>query len=138
MKKIAMLGLMLGLLGLSTATSWAATYTLLKADIPFEFVIANKTMPAGKYTVEPGSASHTLVVRSADWGATCAVSANGKASSGRTGSYLLFRKYGDRYFLAEVWNEAKQRGSEIRKSKTERELLARGFEPIPVTILAQR
>ena len=111
----------LGTLALLTAAS-AFGQQRVVADIPFEFSMANKAMPAGHYEVI--STPSLLMVRSytAGAGALCAASSLGLASGDNTDSRLVFNKYGDKYFLAEVWiSPATVNGASVIRSKTERE-----------------
>jgi hypothetical protein len=107
-------------------------------------------MPAGQYDVDL-SAIYTrslLTVRSD----TCRVSAiaptdkvDGDINT-PTKARLVFNKYGDTYFLSELWSGGYAQGSALQKSKTERELarttpgIARITPPAQtsVVILARR
>ena len=43
------------LVGLGVAPLGAQTNLLVKANIPFEFMVGSKTLPAGEYTVNPNT-----------------------------------------------------------------------------------
>src|SRR5262249_52342245 len=97
---------------------FARLTTSLKANIPFDFSINEKTLPAGHYTVEP-TTSGTLMIR--NWESkrgvlviaqSCEVSAHNKLQ-------LIFHRYGNQYFLAKALGDTN--GSELMKSKAERE-----------------
>jgi hypothetical protein len=99
----------------------------LVADIPFEFSVDYKTMPAGKYTLQTlATASDALLIQSLD-GTTSAlrpseaIERSQKSATAR----LVFRRYGQRYLLVEVWSGDKT-GRQLMKSgdelATEREL----------------
>lgn len=78
----------------------------LVADIPFEFSVDYKTMPAGKYTLQTVStASDALLIQSVD-GKTSALRPSEAADRSQkiVPARLVFHRYGERYFLAEVWN----------------------------------
>ena len=98
----------------------------LTANIPFDFSVADKKLPAGKYWVSrarQGNGDQIVQIESAD----------GQASISRLtipvitlnpmnkGS-LVFHRYGDEYFLSEIWPAGGQTGRELPKSRTEREL----------------
>ena len=93
----------------------------LVVDIPFEFSIDYKTMPAGAYTVQTiATAGDSLLIQSAD-GKTSALrpSEATEALKKPATSHLVFHRYGERYFLAEVWNEAATEGRRLMKSHNE-------------------
>ena len=48
---------------------------------------------------------------------------------------LVFNRYGDRYFLAQVWTPGTNAGRQLRKSPAENELIARS-QSEPVTLVA--
>ena len=55
-------------------------------------------------------------------------------------SHLVFNRYGDQYFLAQVWNSATNVGMELHKSHQERasELATNRTERETVTLIARR
>ena len=115
----------------------------IEANIPFDFMVNGKTLPAGHYTVDPGNTQYTLVIR--NWETKQAVGAITQNCEVGAGSkpQLVFRRYGDQYFLAKVIGDAN--GSELMKSRAEREaakakrdlLTMKDAEPEIVTVNAQ-
>jgi hypothetical protein len=107
----------------------------LTADIPFEFTLANKVMPAGHYDI---STTSTLVLLRCDQSRTEAFSLANRAAAGDNGntqSRLEFNKYGDKYFLAEVRPEAGMgSGAALVESKTEQRIAHASGEVARVTI----
>ena len=98
----------------------------LTANIPFDFSIADKKLPAGKYVVSRAqqSAGDLLVqIKSADGNETVSrltipvVTLNAMSKGS-----LVFHKYGDEYFLSEIWPAGGLTGRELPKSRTERDL----------------
>jgi len=94
----------------------------LIANIPFEFNVGYKTMPAGEYSVQTiVSAGDALLIRSAD--AKLSALRLSEATSrikDKKQARLVFHLYGDRYFLAEVWNGVDDIGRKLLKSDDER------------------
>jgi hypothetical protein len=104
-----------------SARKAAAEANKLVVNIPFEFSVDYKTMPAGEYTVQTiATAGDSLLIQSAD-GKTSALRPSEatetmkKAATAR----LVFHRYGERYFLAEVWNETAMEGRRLMKSQNE-------------------
>lgn len=95
------------------------------AVIPFSFNVGGKTFPAGEYRVErlnPQSDKAALAITSADGRMskvvlTTPVVANRAQESAK----LIFNRYGEQYFLAQVWTTADSTGLELPKSRSERE-----------------
>jgi len=112
----------LGTLALLAAGS-AIGQTRMVADIPFEFNVADRALPAGHYEVT--QTASVLQVSSYESGSSAItrVIDTGVAGASNAGSHLIFNKYGDKYFLDQVWTSTGLRhGAEVVKSKTEREM----------------
>ena len=99
----------------------------LTANIPFDFSVAgSEKLPAGKYTIGRAQQSNgdTVVqIRSTDGEAnlvrfTIPVFAYNPVKK----SSLVFRRYGNEYFLAEIWPVGALTGRELPKTQAEREL----------------
>jgi hypothetical protein len=92
------------------------------ADIPFEFVAGNQTMSAGKYAFARETApENALVIRKDDVKASALLMTSGiPPKSGETNARLIFHRYGERYFLVEVWSGANETGRQLAKSRQER------------------
>jgi hypothetical protein len=94
---------------------------LLKADIPFPFVVANHTFPPGRYEVSSPSEQTIRIGNSQKQGAfvlTSRVSGRARESSGK----LVFYHYQDSYFLAQVWGAGSAAGRAIYKCPAAKEL----------------
>jgi len=98
----------------------------LTANIPFDFSVAGKKLPAGKYWInrsQQGIGDMVVQISSTDGHSnvtrlTIPVSVFNPV----TKSTLVFRRYGDQYFLSEVWPAGGATGREFPKSRAEREL----------------
>ncbi|HLN97459.1 MAG TPA: hypothetical protein VK208_03155 [Pyrinomonadaceae bacterium] len=92
------------------------------ANIPFEFSVGYKTMPAGEYSVKSIlSASNALLIQSADGKRSALrLSEATNRAKDRGPARLVFHRYGERYFLAQVWNGAENTGRQLIKSQEER------------------
>ena len=133
MKKqlLALLGL--GLL-LATVSAYAQTINV-KANIPFNFVVDKSTLPAGEYTIQSLSLSEkALAIRSADQDAKAMVlSMSCRSLNPSEQTKLVFHRYEDRYFLAQIWVAGDNSGRELPKSRHETEV-ARDY-PVQNVIL---
>ena len=130
----------LGILALLVAAS-AFGQQRLRADIPFEFHFGDTVMPAGQYDVDTdvGITRNVLSLdcracRSHAFAATIAIGGGAEPSAeGR----LVFNKYGDTYFFAEVWIPGRLYGGALSESKTERELARAAPNVSRVTVPAR-
>ena len=92
------------------------------AEIPFSFTVCSQQLPAGKYRVQPITSATTNLLlvrsednRSAEIACTHDIRGNKPVSTGK----LVFNRYGNQYFLAELWFPGEITGHEIYKSDTE-------------------
>ena len=111
------------------------------ANIPFAFMAGNTALPAGEYRVEKVyGTSQVLRIRCTEGSPAIMVAALPASSNGpQKKTKLIFNRYNDRYFLAQIWSEGSSRGSEMPKSAKEKEqgLLARNETPDQVKIVAR-
>jgi hypothetical protein len=130
MKKIMLSLITLFLAGFTSAApaSSQLTYALV-ADIPFDFSVHDKLLPAGRYTIKELSSSleKALEITSQD-GKLRAIflvdNADAKAPSS-TGK-LVFHRLGGQNFLFQIFDPWGDRGAMVPKSRTER-LLEKDF-----------
>ena len=108
---------------LSAITVHAQSSTNLEANIPFDFVAGGKTMAAGAYTVGYTS-SGVVAIKSADRsGAVMSLATPLNAPFGAHKARLMFHRYGNTYFLVEVWGP--ENGRQLPTTSQEREMAAR-------------
>jgi len=98
-------------------------YTRLIANIPFEFKVGNKTLPAGEYAVSqvnPASDRVVLQLRRKDGSASALVQMNSVIGKAQESAKLIFHRYGNSYFFAQAWVDGETSGLEAPKSRVER------------------
>ena len=122
LKGFTMLMLILTLaLATAVVSANAQTSNRLVADVPFEFAVGGESMPSGKYTLNSASSDgRVILIRSADAKNSAIRLTNAIESKTRTNSRLVFHRYGQRYFLAEVWKGGDRTGRQLSKSRQER------------------
>ena len=121
LKGLTMLMLVVALAVAAAVASASAQSNKVVANIPFEFSVGYKSMPAGEYSVRSATSSgNALMIQSAD-GKTSAVRLSDATGSTKNSSHarLVFHRYGERYFLAEVWNGIDKTGRQLLKSQEE-------------------
>ena len=95
-----------------------------QANIPFNFQLGGKVMPAGKYLFS--QSRFVLHVKNAS-GQPAVMLMTSPVSNRAVHAdpTLEFQRYGDQYFLSKVWSPASKEGVALFKSKREKELARR-------------
>jgi len=135
MKKQLFVLLGLGLLLVGASAS--AQTVNMKVNVPFNFIVSGGTLPNGEYTIQGlGTSGNGISIRSADKTAKSLVLAS-RCESLKTPerSKLVFHRYGDRYFLAQIWMAGNNAGHELPTSRRETEV-ARDYTLQEVVLLA--
>jgi len=128
---------------LSAIYGHAQGQTLIrKVKIPFDFSVSDKTFPAGVYSVTRVNPEKVMLRLSSEGGGesiniiTNPVQAKESPKTGK----LIFRRYGETYFLSQVWESDEIQGRQLLKSRTERsverDLAERGGRPAIVDIVS--
>jgi hypothetical protein len=108
--------------GALVSTSHAvAQGTTVQVQVPFAFENGSQHLPAGKYTIELQS-QHLMLLRgtaanSAGFATTIPDERLSPAQKGK----VIFHKYGDRYFISEVWVAGEATGRHCITSRTEKQ-----------------
>ena len=112
-------------------------------NVPFDFVVGEKTLAAGSYSVGTISitSADAVLVRSRDGRQKAIRLTNSVSDSANTRrARLVFHRYGNTYYLTQVWAAGANQGRELSKSKMERaemELAKNSSGPEVVTIVAE-
>ena len=129
MKVFASTGLLSALLLISVATSTRAQSLeyRVRANIPFDFSVAEKTLTAGKYSFGRAiqTSDDTILSISDLSGSSRSLSTSMPVESWHTTpkARLVFHRYGDQYFLFQVWPASATTGRQFTKSRAERQVL---------------
>ena len=125
LKSSAMFVLLIGLAFVATTipAQGQASSTRVAADVPFNFIVGDSRLPAGKYMIsELTSGRDALKINARDLQTSVIRLSNSiERSRGKNVAKLVFHRYGDSYFLAEVWG-ADRYGRQLAKSSQERHL----------------
>jgi hypothetical protein len=125
----------LGLL-LATASAYAQT-GVVKASVPFNFIVSKTQLPAGQYRIQPlGVTGSAMTIQSPDGKFAQAFLPNACSSpQAQKTTKLIFHRYGSQYFLAEFWRAGNDRGQELPRSGRETEV-AQGQAAESVVVVA--
>jgi hypothetical protein len=83
-----------------TAGRALAQNRAVQATVPFDFIVGNKLLPSGSYTITSVS-SGIIQIQNYDKHVTTLSTFSQDSHESRSGK-LVFDKYGDQYFLAEI------------------------------------
>jgi hypothetical protein len=118
MKSVAMR--VLAVFGLATMVAMAGE---MKVDVPFDFHVGDKAMPAGSYVVKEGFVRDSVAILPEHGTMAKGAMVLPYATTERAipeQPTLVFNKYGDQYFLASVWTPGKAAGQKLQTSRTEK------------------
>jgi len=119
---------------LAAVSLYAQGSQKLVVQVPFEFHVGNSMLPAGQYTVFTDAGAPVLRLRSYDSKSSVMILTNAvQTSIEPSQGKLVFHRYGDEYFLSQIWQAGVNAGRELPKSRREIEVAAnarRGTEAI--------
>jgi hypothetical protein len=97
----------------------------LEADIPFQFHAGNAEFPPGKYIIHMlDNSDLTIMEISSEDGKMSALFdvREAEANSAPAHNELIFNKYGNRYFLAKLFDQSNSNGSAVIESRYEKRI----------------
>ncbi|MGH9508300.1 MAG: hypothetical protein ACRD2Q_00805 [Terriglobales bacterium] len=138
-KQIPQVGLLLMTVLLGAVMFAQAAPGPARFTVPFDFAVGADVLPAGEYSVQPALSdrSDRILLRSRDGRTVTTIFAvpvkSQQASSQTT---LVFKRYGDRYFLSQIWTQGSTVGREVPASSAEQE--ARKQSEAKLAVIAAR
>ena len=131
----------LGMLGLLMVAGSAFAQNIhVRANIPFSFNVDKDTLPAGQYEVREISWAGGSALAITNWQAKAGKMFLTHPVSPSTAyadkTKLVFKRYGDQYFLSQIWIANSDTGRELPRNAREREL-ALGNVPAKVVVMAE-
>jgi len=114
-------------IALAAAVAVHAQDKTITANVPFSFYMSSTLMPEGAYRVDKVSHGVAVRISSMQSKATKAVTTVDVFGKERSEpARLMFHRYGDNYFLAEIWTGDASAGQAIALSAREKELAKTG------------
>ena len=114
------------LLAVSSVSVFAQSDRQTVVNIPFDFIVGNKSMTAGKYIIQRNKRDSDTVwtITSKDTGATRKVFLTIPMSSNETqqDTKLVFHRYENYYFLTAFWTAGGNTGRRLQPSDRENNL----------------
>ena len=130
------IGGLLMMVAMFAATASAQGQSLsdhIRAKIPFDFVVGDKKLPAGEYSIGNAETTSNIVMAISNRnGAANTLTIPVQMTTPTDTTKLIFHRYADQYFLFQVWQAGCTMGRALPKSRAERdiELKARLSAPV--------
>ena len=104
----------------------AQAQTRLQADVPFAFSLGQSAMSAGEYEINSAGQDLLLIRNSGANEAQLLVKSQYVQGRDAGRPRLVFHKYGDQYFLSQIWDGNSNIGVELPVSHREKEIKMAG------------
>ena len=133
--------MIVGVLSFNTQAQSSRNMQRLRVSIPFAFNAGDTKLPAGKYrlhVVNPSSDRCILQIAGTDGTSRVMIKTMDIQGQSSEEARLTFKRYGDQYFLTQVWMAAESSGFETPTSKAEKMLrrqlgpLAKNYEVVAI------
>lgn len=127
-------------LSIMAAAQVALAQDSMVVNIPFQFVAGKTTLPAGEYLVQSPEAGRAVILmhRAIPDASVALVTMPAAVRDPQSASKLVFNRYGNRYFLSQIWKQGYRQGKQLPKSPREKELTRlASIEKAEVTLVAR-
>jgi hypothetical protein len=127
--------MLIALSGLAAAQSASSR---IVAQVPFDFMVSNKTIPAGEIVLKSDNPEKSLWLvqnRDAKTGLFSLASVMDQTTDAAN-TVLTFHRYGNQYFLSEIKIEGTNVSYDLPETKAESEIRARNLTPTDSKVVA--
>jgi hypothetical protein len=95
----------------------------IHVSVPFDFTAGASRLPAGDYVVSTGMSPNSTWIRNENTKESVILFSHPviARASAAPGASLMFHRYGDQYFLHQVWTLSGDQGQELSTSRAESE-----------------
>jgi hypothetical protein len=111
--------LTIGSLASTQYASAQGSTPLAQVNIPFAFQTTNQTLPAGTYRI--GLSDHVVRLQGPGQAGGFVMSQDAIKNHAPDHGYLVFDRYGDKYYLRQIWTAGNTVGIECPKGRAEKE-----------------
>ena len=121
LKGLTMLMMTLALAAASAVVASGQSTQRLISQVPFDFVVAEKTLRAGECHIGAvNQAGNAIAIKRVDGGEVLFLSSPTERSDRQMNAKLVFHRYGNTYFLSQIWMASERIGRELPKTRQER------------------
>ena len=139
LKTMMMMSILMVLSALSANAQKGGSFAV---TVPFDFTVSGKTLPAGQYVFARSAqaSSEVIMIRSKERGAYVQTK-QVQSQDIQEKTKVMFKRYGDQYFLFQIWISGRNIGRELFKStqeqQSERELAQHAIKPDTIAIVVR-
>lgn len=137
--RLAVLFALVVLMSASLQAQLPIKASLAHVDIPFAFMVGEVHLPAGNYHVYHPGSPYLIVIEKDDGRAQAMVYVHpSDVNPDIADTKLVFNRYGNQYFLAQVWHESDREMHQCFKYENEKALMAQGQQLQTAVVTAKR
>jgi hypothetical protein len=129
MKNYAIIALVTCVAFVTVAARPSHAQVLIKADVPFSFSAGYGVLPAGEYSIAPTGFGQPMLLSNGRRGVELMTPNTTDWREKISAPKLVFHRYGDEYFLAEIWTSADDCVRTLSVHHRERQLAKAGVSP---------
>jgi hypothetical protein len=129
MKNYAIIALVACVAFVTLAATPSHAQALIKADVPFSFSAGYGVLPAGEYNIAPSGLGQVMLLSNGRRGVELMTPKTTDWRDNVSAPKLVFHRYGDEYFLAEIWTTADDCVRALSVHPRERQLAKAGVSP---------
>ena len=121
----------------SLLAQMSSSQQLMKVDVPFALSVGDYSLPAGEYLILTVTPERSICILSMDGKHSAVVhDLPNYTSEPSPNSRLVFRRYGNEYFLTQVWTVGQDVARNPMLSKKAMESASTGERPETFTVVA--
>jgi hypothetical protein len=123
LKRLTLVMSMMGMALASAVVANGQARANLSAQVPFDFIVASKDFRAGEYNVRAvTSAGEAILISTTDKKDRVVTLTNGTGPNNGEDlpAKLVFHRYGNTYFLSQIWMAGEMTGHQLPESRRER------------------
>lgn len=137
MKNYAIIALLACVAFVTLAATPSHAQILLKADVPFSFSAGYGMLPAGEYNITRSGIGQVVLLSNGRRGVELMTPKTTDLRDKIGTPKLVFHRYGDEYFLAEIWTSADDCVRTLSVHARERQLAKAGVSPLVAVVYAE-
>ena len=120
-----------------TLSAQTTNQRLMTVNVPFAFSVEDHSLPEGKYMIFTVTPERSIRIVSSDGKHSAIVNTlPNYANLPSENSRLVFHRYGDEYFLTQVWTAGQDVARNPLSTKRAMEIASSGGTPQTFTVLA--
>ncbi len=129
MKNYAIIALVACVAFVTLAATPSHAQAMIKADVPFSFSAGYGVLPAGEYNIARSGLGQVMLLSNGRHGVELMIPKTTDWRDNVGTPKLVFHRYGDEYFLAEIWTNADDCVRTLSVHPRERQLAKAGVSP---------